>query len=410
MLAALALAALLGTQPPAPSGTIAAVRVQGNVVTSDDEVIRLSGIRVGDAFDAGALPAAKRALESSGRFQHVEVLQRYASLSDPTALLIVIIVDEGPVKVTGSGANQRIARARGNLLFMPVVGYEEGYGLTYGARFADANPIGSGSRLSFPLTWGGDKRAGAELDKTLAHGPFSRARAAFSVSRRTNPFFDADDDRVQFSMRGERTLWTHVNAGVEAGVEHVSFQGAGDRLLTAAADVTVDTRVDPMLARNAVYGRAAWQRVSTGAGGAANRTSLEGRGYVGLIGQAVLVGRVLRESSDRALPSYLQPLLGGMDTLRGFRAGYRAGDVLFATSAELRVPLTSPLGIAKFGVRGFVDAGTTYDAGVRLRDQRLDRGVGGGIWFAVAALHLNLDVAHGIGASTHVHFGTTLGF
>ena len=120
--------------------------------------------------------------------------------------------------------------------------------------------------------------------------------------------------------------------------------------------------------------------------------------------------RALREDSDRPLPPYLRPLLGGMANLRGFRAGSAVGDTLVAGSAELRLPLTSPLSIGKLGVSAFVDTGAAYDKGQRLGDQRLERGAGGSVWFAAAFVRLNLAVAHGIGASTRVHFGTSLTF
>jgi hemolysin activation/secretion protein len=132
--------------------------------------------------------------------------------------------------------------------------------------------------------------------------------------------------------------------------------------------------------------------------------------HVGLFRQAILALRAQRDGFDAPVPPYLKPLLGGMDTLRGFRAGYKAGDVLVAASAEVRVPLTSPLSIGKLGVRGFMDAGTAYQHGERYRDQTIDRGVGGGVWFAATAFRVNLDVAHGAGASTRVHFGTSITF
>jgi hypothetical protein len=50
--------------------------------------------------------------------------------------------------------------------------------------------------------------------------------------------------------------------------------------------------------------------------------------------------RVTRRVRWSASP-YLQPLLGGMANLRGFRAGTLAGDILVAYSAEFIVPLTS---------------------------------------------------------------------
>ena len=179
---------------PQPAGVLADIRIQGNAVTPDEEVIRLAGVSIGSPVDAGTAARVEAALNASRRFAHVQVLQRFASLSDPAALLLVIIVDEGPVKLKGEGADARIVRSGGpHLLFLPLLGYEDGYGFTYGAQFAKANLFGSRSRLSFPLTWGGEKHAGANLDREFASGPLTRAQASLSVSRRTNPFVDADD-------------------------------------------------------------------------------------------------------------------------------------------------------------------------------------------------------------------------
>jgi hemolysin activation/secretion protein len=99
-----------------------------------------------------------------------------------------------------------------------------------------------------------------------------------------------------------------------------------------------------------------------------------------------------------------------MPNLRGFEAGTAAGDTLVAGSVEVRVPLTSPLSVGKFGVNAFVDAGAVYDSGQGLADQTLRRGIGGGVWFSAAFVRLNLAVAHGIGAATHVHFGAGVSF
>jgi len=183
--------------------------------------------------------------------------------------------------------------------------------------------------------------------------------------------------------------------------------------------------VDPVLARNAVYGRASWSHLNFGDGplqapaqpdgytgyqGAVSRTSLDGRGYLGLVGQAVLAGRVLREDSDRPLPPYLQPELGGLSTLRGFRTGSFVGDTMVAMSAEVILPLTSPLKIGKFGVSTFLDRGAIYNKGERFSDQTLHNGYGGSIWFAAAFLRLNIAVAHGQGSSTRVQAGGNVTF
>jgi outer membrane protein assembly factor BamA len=314
---------------------------------------------------------------------------------------------------------------RPNLLFLPVLSAEDGYGLTYGVRFALADPAGKNSRLSFPLTWGGTKEAAAELDKTFMRGPLNRLVAGGSISRRTNPFFEQDDDRARVWVRGEREIVRALRVGATAGFQRASFLEARDTFTHAGADVALDTRLDPFLPRNAVYARAAWEHFSFGAGpteanslpgggraavGGVARTELEARGYLGLIGQSILAVRGLRTDSSRPLPPYLQPLLGGMANLRGFKAGVAVGDTLVATSAELIVPLTSPLNVGKIGVSVFADQGTVYGKGERFADQTMRQGYGGSVWFAAAFLRLNLAVAHGRGASTRIHFGATASF
>src|SRR5712692_5073650 len=83
--------------------TITGIRVHGNVATSDDEIRRLAGIEVGAAVGPDTVAAVAARLRATKRFDRVEVLKRYASISDPTQILLVIIVDEGVVdiKVTG---------------------------------------------------------------------------------------------------------------------------------------------------------------------------------------------------------------------------------------------------------------------------------------------------------------------
>jgi outer membrane protein assembly factor BamA len=164
-----------------------------------------------------------------------------------------------------------------------------------------------------------------------------------------------------------------------------------------------------MLARNAVYGRAAWEHLAFASEGI-NQTVLDGRGYIGLFGQNVLVVRALRNDADKPRPAYLEPLLGGIDNLRGFRAGTAIGDTLVATSVELRMPITSPLSFGRLGLMAFVDSGTVYAKGERLVDQTFQNGVGGGVWFSAAFVRLNLAVAHGLGGSTRVHVGGGLSF
>jgi outer membrane protein assembly factor BamA len=396
----------------AGAGTIAELRVQGNVLTPDDEIVRAAGIAVGAPFDADMLENVTARLRADGRFKSVEVLKRFASISDPTQITLVIVVDEGPVKIerTGDpGAPTRVVASRGlRLLFLPVLGYEDGYGFTYGVRLARPDAVGPRSRLSFPLTWGGDKRAGVELEKSLERGPLRRVQTGASLSRQTHPYFDEDDDRRRVFVGVDSKAVGPLRGDITAAWEHVSFGGGSDRLARIGGGVTVDTRIDPVLARNAVFARVAVEHLSPHTAGDMNTIAIDLRGYLGLFGQTVLVLRGLRDDGDRARPPYLRPMLGGSANLRGFGAGTEVGDTLTAASVELRVPITSPLSFGKLGISVFVDTATVYDEGGRLADQRFDRGVGAGVWFSAAFLRMNLSIARGLGHSTRVNFGTTL--
>jgi outer membrane protein assembly factor BamA len=312
-------------------------------------------------------------------------------------------------------------------LILPILGYEDGYGLTYGARFTFADPrwMGKRSRITFPMSWGGTKQAGANIEKRIEGGVIDRITAGASISRQKNLVYDANDDRARLFVRGEHEFTRILRLGATGGWQRAVFEGAADQFAQVSGDVVLDTRVDPILARNAVYARAEWEHLSFGNGplaqpadpnqyagyqGSVNRTAFDTRGYLGIFGQAVLEGRIQRQDSDRPLPPYLRPELGGLSTLRGFRTDSFVGDTMVATSAEIVLPLTSPLKIGKFGVSAFVDRGVIYNKGESLSDQTWQEGAGGSVWFAAAFLRLNIAVAHGRGASTRVHVGGNVTF
>ena len=149
-------------------------------------------------------------LRATKRFDRVDVMKRYASLTDPTQIVVVVLVDEGAVSIqrTGDPDNPtRVVRRRWpNLLFFPLFSTESGYGVTYGARLTHPEPAGRDSRISFPMTWGGRKRIAAEFEKRLPGGWITRVEAGGSASRRVNPLFDANDDRVAVWFRPERQI------------------------------------------------------------------------------------------------------------------------------------------------------------------------------------------------------------
>jgi outer membrane protein assembly factor BamA len=395
---------------------IAEIQVHGNHVTADEEVIKMAGVAIGDPFTATTVAQVRDKLKAAGKFDEVNVQKRYASIADLSKISLVIIVNEGAVRIEfekgADGEDVAVVKRSGgfrNLMFLPILDGEDGYGLTYGVTASLAGVVGERSRLSFPLSWGGTRRAGAELEKNFVSGPFTRVELGGAIQRRTNPAYDEHDERRRAWFRAERALGD-FRLGATAGWERVSFGPLDDDLKTVGGDVTFDTRIDPTYPRNAVLATAGWERVAFESGGTLHRTRLDGRGYLGLIKQSVLAVRVMRDGANGPQPAYLRPLLGGWSSLRGFKAGAFVGDIVLAGSVELLVPVSSPISVARAGVSVFVDTGVAYDYGRRLRDQVRQTGYGASLWMTATVFRLSLSVAHGRGAGTRVNFGGGLTF
>jgi outer membrane protein assembly factor BamA len=389
--------------------TVVDIRVHGNQIASDADVIALSGLKTGDPFGPTTVADVAKRLEASKRFERVTVLQRFASIDDPTRILIVIVVDEGPVRLRlgARPGDPVIVAKRGfvrDFMYLPVLDWEDGYGLTYGVTIAKPGVTAPTGRLSLPLTWGGTKQAGLAFDRPLTEGPFTRVALGGVIERQTNPAFQMDDTRRRLWARGERAFG-HWRAGATGTWQHVSFGVTRDDVRSVGADLTFDTRVDPILPRNAVFATSSVEHLTFASGGATNRVHLESRGYIGLFGQTTLAVRGLLEDADRGLPPYLESLLGGWSNLRGFSAGSFVGDALVVGSVELRVPLTSALHVGKLGVSVFVDEGTAYLKGQRLSDATWHTGTGGSVWLAATILQVGVSVARSNVGGVRVNVG-----
>jgi hypothetical protein len=405
---------LFTTAAAAQTGeVIGEVRVHGNHTTPDADVLTLADLQVGSAVSDATLRAAAERLDRSGRFDHVEVRKRFRSIDNPSDILVIILVDE----VAGISEDDLMPgpfrRLRSLGMWLPVLDYADGYGFTYGARVTFVDALGKRSRVSAPLTWGGERKAAVEVDHTFERGPLSRLEGAVSVTQRTNPHFDLADRRFEVRARAERAITSWLRIGGGARHTRVSFDGADESFIAPGADVLIDTRTDPGYPRNAVHLAAGVEQLRFDGGHDVARWTTDLRGFVGLFGSTVLALRAATVTARASLPPYEQALLGGTSTLRGYDFGYRADDNLAALSAELRVPLTSPLILAKLGVKGFVDAGTVYPHGARLSDQVFDRGAGAGVFMTWTVLRMGLDVAWPIGAPTNRpqwHFGLGVTF
>src|SRR4029450_8059674 len=94
---ALLAASLPGLAPQAPM--VAGIQIQGNTSTPDDEVRRLADVRVGMPVEDAIVEQVAAPLRAAKPFERVEVRKRFASIADPSQIMLVIVVDEGPVKI-----------------------------------------------------------------------------------------------------------------------------------------------------------------------------------------------------------------------------------------------------------------------------------------------------------------------
>jgi hypothetical protein len=395
---------------------ISEIRVHGNAYVRDDEVIKLAGVSLGQPLPPQGLRDIEQRLKASGHFDTVEIRKRYRSLESSTDVALILLVHERP-GFTSETIDERPslfgwARLKSRLMFLPILDYDDGYGFTYGGRVSTIGLLGARERLSVPLTWGGTRRAALEFERTFSSGPLSRIESTFGISQRENPHFELDDQRVEWTARAEKSFAGLVRTGVDTSQSTVEFGALDDRLWTVGANVALDTRGDPAFPRNAVMLGAGWTGLHVRRlGEAINQYTYDTRGYLGLVRQAVLAGRVQYSTADRALPDYERLLLGGAANLRGFRTGTFDGDRMLATSAELRVPITSVLSGAKLGLTAFMDAGKAFNVGQPIKDAVWHRGVGGGIFLIATIVKINLDVAHGLkDGDTRVHLSSGFSF
>ena len=243
-------------------------------------------------------------------------------------------------------------------MFLPILGYADGYGLTYGGRVSTFNLMGVGERLSVPLTWGATKRAALEFERTFKTGPLTRVLTSVGIWNRENPFYDIDDQRVEWRGRAERLFAGRLRTAVDASRASVSFAPLDDNIWTIGGDVTYDTRDDPTFPANAVLLGGGWSALHVAGSNPVHRYNTDARGYLRVFRQNVIAGRVQYFDADGTLPPYERLLLGGASNLRGFRAGPFEADRMVVTSAEWRAPLTPVIRGAKLGDRRVHGCGT----------------------------------------------------
>jgi hemolysin activation/secretion protein len=323
---------------------------------------------------------------------------------------LVLVVLEDPDS-GGSGFLRPLRKIRSRVMFRPILKYDDGYGWTYGVRSSTVNLLGIGEQLSAPLSLGAKKRAAIELERPFKRGPLSRIQTTLGVSSQKNPRFLLTDHRWEWNALAERKIRI-VRLGAEAGRSEVRFGPAAEHFGTYGGNAVVDTRGDPVFPANAVYAFAGWRALNR-AGSAPGIGIVRGdlRGYWRAAGQSVAAARVLYEGADRRLPDYERLLVGGASTLRGTRVGTFVGDRALAASAELRIPITSPLDFGRLGVTAFFDAAKAYDAGQRPAAVPWSFGAGAGAFVSMSFLSINVHFARSLdGNGNRLHLSTGFTF
>lgn len=396
--AALFVVETAGAAGAAVQETVVEIRIHGNYSMPDDEVVNLAGIAPGDVVDGGVLDTVVRRLTDSGRFETVEVHKRYRSLTATDRIALVIVVRERPR-----------GRLGGRLMFLPVLRYEEGYGIAWGMRFSLVDVPGPGGRVSVPVTWGGDRRTALEVESPFGNGAPGRLRGGLSSGRRMHPHFEMEDRRSRLWGGYDFRLPADVRVDVEAAWEDVVFGELADRLIRMIVGLEYDS-LSGAFPRDDVKLRAAVERLSVdGLPAAVFRPHVEAQAFKGIGGQAVLAARVLYEGASAPLPPYERSLLGGAGTLRGWEFGAQVGDRLLAASVELRLPMNSPFAAGRTGFRFFYDTAAVWNAGA-VRSRMLE-GVGVGVFLSVPVFgEVQFDVGHDLRGGVVVHSTAGFGF
>jgi outer membrane protein assembly factor BamA len=391
----LAIALLGGAGVATAQSRITLVRVHGNHTIPDEEVAKIGGVAVGQAFAPEDGDEIEARLVSSGKFESAEVRVRYRGLAESSDVALVLLVREKPALSS-------------RFLAGPIFDLTDEYGLTLGGRLAFVDVVGEGSRIAFPLSWGGKRQVGAE--GAFALDDRSSVRFDLSRSREVNPHYDTPDNRLSV---GGGYGWKRGLVGVEAGGRwnEVDFEELDEGFADLGARIALDSRRDPTIPGDAFYAGLAWRRLFfEGARADVDQYTFDLRGYKRLAGQALLASQFTWTVADGALPPYEQPFIGGGKTLRGHAPGEHVGDNAALGTLELRLPLTSVLSFARAGVHFFFDTGAVYDEGGSLRRARFHNGAGFGGFFRIAMIGLRADLGFDLEGGTRFHVGSSFKF
>ena len=384
------------SRPQAAAEVIVDIRFRGNYSLADELLRAAVGVQPGDPLTAETLAQIEQRLLALEGVGSVEILKRYRSITRSNEVVLLVNVQE------------QVAVSE-KLMFLPHFTWTDEYGITFGASVATVNLLGMDERIAFPLTWGGERRAAAEVGVALDRAAVTRVAGGFGILQRENPHFELSERRTGAWLEATRR-WRLFELGSSLTAEQVGFAGGIENQIELGAHAVLDTRQDEQLPRDAFYVGGAWDHLALLTRDESfNRTTADLRGYKTFIGRTILAVQAYWRGADGRLPDWERPFLGGARTLRGYDAGELIGDNIALGALEWRVPITPPVPVGLVGLNFFFDTGAVYDWGVPLRKAQFRHGVGAGVYFFVAFVGLQVDMAYGL-ASEEVHFHFSTGF
>jgi len=108
----------IGAQSPEK---ITEIRVHGNHTTPDADVLELSGLTPGAEATEARLKEAEQKLKATHRFEGVELRKRYLSITDPSQVLVMIVIDEHPAVSKSDLTPGPFKKLRAMQMWMPML-------------------------------------------------------------------------------------------------------------------------------------------------------------------------------------------------------------------------------------------------------------------------------------------------
>ena len=293
-------------------------------------------------------------------------------------------------------------------MWLPVLSYTEGYGVTYGVRIAAVDDCSEPrSSLSVPLTWGGERarRPAAEAVVRARTGD-PRGRRGFDIRQSEHPAFDLDERRVGGDARVERAVTSWLRLGAAGRLDDVEFDGDTSRLSARYGGevirrhpprpgLSAQRRVDRRRPRRLdcrivdvappASGRRQWRRRAVPRLGAERRASSRCRPTI-----------PCRRSSRRGSAARLR--------CAATRAGYRVDDNAAGASASFAYPLGSPLNSPASACAPSWTGRPSTRRRPRGRTPPTIAVSAAGCSLTATALTIGLDVARSDDGNVRVHF------